>query len=480
MKPGAEYLSSIGQKYVILLIAISAIAVRLIPLWRGSVHFAIFPGGDSDQYRELAEGLRHGCGFARLLNGACTTPEILRTPGYPLLLTMQSGVASTLVVQSVMAGAICWLVAHWLERRWNLAAALVAEAAVALDMPSVTMANLILSDALFQLLLVLAVLPPLGVATREYHPRNAWLEVILAAIASAFAILTRPIAILLPITTPLPLLFSSHVPRRNRFAFASLLFMVPTAVTSGWVLRNYAMTGYCGLSTISSVNLYLYRAADIIARSDHTSFEQAQRTLVGRLGLSLAEVYDSRPNSADVARQMMRLGKHIVVAHPREALIMTFESTLYMAAVPDRNALAWVLGLHDWQIQPGQASLAAEPLTLTGVSAQILRTLQSPLLTFLVLFQGVLIGFTWLGMARALSLSLDRDRDYRLSILYLAAMAILFIVLAAGAEATVRFRMPIVPLLAIVMGLGYFPEASPFFSQTSFDTPDNLHKLLSD
>jgi hypothetical protein len=63
----------------IVLIALVAIGIRLIPLARGA-NFAILPGGDSKQYLELAEGLRNGCGFARLINRVCATPEVFRTP----------------------------------------------------------------------------------------------------------------------------------------------------------------------------------------------------------------------------------------------------------------------------------------------------------------------------------------------------------------------------------------------------------------
>src|ERR1700722_11599486 len=102
-----RFISFLARKHAVLLLALTAIAIRLIPLIRGSTDFAILPP-DSIQYLQLAHGLRHGCGFARLINGVCANPEILRTPGYPMLLATQPGIRSVLVVQSVMAGTLCW------------------------------------------------------------------------------------------------------------------------------------------------------------------------------------------------------------------------------------------------------------------------------------------------------------------------------------------------------------------------------------
>src|SRR2546426_1147794 len=72
---------------------------RLAPLVRSDLSFAFRPD-DSFEYLQLAAGLRANCGFARLVDGFCQKPEILRTPGYPRFLALMSGVRAALGSQA--------------------------------------------------------------------------------------------------------------------------------------------------------------------------------------------------------------------------------------------------------------------------------------------------------------------------------------------------------------------------------------------
>jgi hypothetical protein len=461
MKAPAWSISFLNGNRAIILIGLIAIGIRLIPLSRRA-NFAILPGGDSNQYLELAEGLRNGCGFARLINGACAAPEILRTPGYPLLIATQPGIRSLLVTQSLMAGVLCWVLAFCVQRRWNLLAALFAETVVALDMPSLTSANLVMSDAFFQLVVFVAVMPPVFAASAHDYGWRSWVKVSGAAIAGAFAILVRPIALLLPTAMAMPFLVSSHFRCRRRLGLAALVFVIPTAVTFAWVARNYVTAGYCGLSTVAAVNLYFYRAAEVVARDNGTSVEQAQQILGARLGVTLSQVSQAGNKSALTARLMTQMGRRIVFSHPRELFFMTLASAFYVAVIPDRTLLAWELGLRGGHARP-QLGLAADPFSLRRIAVEVGNTLQSPLLVFLLIGQFALIVLTWFGVALALYRSVHSRVDYRVWTLYLTAIAILLIALAAGAEAAVRFRVPALPLLAVVMGLGYFPSAEQAF-----------------
>ena len=78
------------RRSIPLAIALIAIGIRLAPLLRSDLSFAFRPD-DSFEYLQLADGMRHGCGFARLINGSCQPAEILRTPGYPLFLAALGG-----------------------------------------------------------------------------------------------------------------------------------------------------------------------------------------------------------------------------------------------------------------------------------------------------------------------------------------------------------------------------------------------------
>ena len=456
LKRRFPYLSRIKPNRAIIVIAVIAVVFRLFPLTRRSANFAIIVP-DSIQYLELAAGLRHGCGFARLVDGVCAKPEILRTPGYPLLLAARSGIRWVLLVQSLIAGALCWLLGHLVNRRWNVSAALLGEAALAVDIPSITAANEVLSDALFQFLLFVAVMGVL-LATGDRKGRNNWLMASVAGMSAAFAIMTRPIAFILPLALPVPFLFSSQPSRRTRFAFAALVFAIPTTVSMAWITRNYLRTGYFGLSTVSSVNLCFFRGASVIALVTGKQFEQAQRGLGDRFGLILPQVYDAKNQSAKFAQQMTEMGEKILFAHPRETLLMTGKALIYLVLAPDRSGIASVLGIAGGYPQP-HVGLNNQIISSDLVRTEFRKILESPVLMVLLFLQLGMIGLTWVGVLRGSLRSASREAAYLLWTVYPTAVAVLFIVLSAGGEATVRFRMPVVPLLTVAMAVGFFPEA---------------------
>jgi hypothetical protein len=84
--------------------------------------------------------------------------------------------------------------------------------------------------------------------------------------------------------------------------------------------------------------------------------------------------------------------------------------------------------------------------------------LRSPTLTILVMFEAVLTLLLWVGIATALVRCVRNSDGSRLWTLYLTCAAVLLLILAAGGEADVRFRAPVLPLLAIVAAIGYFPN----------------------
>src|ERR1700693_2379523 len=99
---------SVKATLVLFAIALIALVVRLLTLARPGINWA-FSSYDSVQYTELADGLRNGCGFARLVDSKCAPPETLRTPGYPIFLRLTSSLRSAIALQAWMSAAVCFL-----------------------------------------------------------------------------------------------------------------------------------------------------------------------------------------------------------------------------------------------------------------------------------------------------------------------------------------------------------------------------------
>ena len=464
-----------------VLLAIVAVMIRILPVLRADIHFAFpaasvpytdaahgphpwrthsagaefepgVPRDDSFEYLELADGLRSGCGFARRIDDRCAPPEILRTPGYPLFLALMPNVRSILVAQAAMAGVVCRLIAWLVARCWNAAAAIVAESIVTLDVPSFVLSCQVMSEALFQLLLLIALVLPLVAMSKRAHIA---VMVLLAVVAAAFAILVRPTGLVLPFLMPMPFLLAGTIEWRRRLVPAAVAFAIPMLVLIWWITRNYYSAGYPGISALSAINLYFYRAANLEARIAGTSLEAAQDELGSELGLSHEHAYDADKISPQIAARMQHLARTILLAHPLQVELMTIRSIVYVSLTPVRSQLARVLDA------PGASKgsgLNAGALSMRRVRNVFGLIMQSPLVASLIIFQITMTMCLWIGIGKALIRCFQGTVEYRMWIVCLLVASFFLLLLPAGGEAEARFRTPAIPLLAIVSGLGYFPR----------------------
>jgi hypothetical protein len=439
-------------RWITISIALIAAAIRLMPLIRSDLSFAFRPD-DSFEYLQLADGLRHGCGFARLIGSMCQPPEILRTPGYPLFLAITGGsIRWSLAAQAILAAVVCLLVARWIADYWNFPSATAAELLIAFDVPSIVMSNEVMSESLFQLALVAALLPPLLFRSRS---RDALRTAIIAGIVAGFAVLVRPIGIVLPVLLPIPFLAARTLDRRYRYTAAALAFALSALIVGGWSARNYYVARYPGLSTVGAINIYYYRAADIVARQENSLLAATRASFGARLGVPYELIYSAGVQSSELVRRMNQMGLAVIRAHPVEAAAMMLQGSAYLALSPMRSPLARTIGTAGSYQGDG---LNAGALSAGRVGSAFRAILRSPALSVLVLFQVLLTVVLWGGIAAAIVRCVRAQTEYRLWVAYLMVSGMLMIVLAAGGEADVRFRAPIVPLLAVVAALGYFPR----------------------
>lgn len=453
---------------ILIAIGLMAVLVRLLPLLRSDLSFAFF-ARDWVQYLQLAHGIRHGCGFARLIDGSCQAAEILRTPGYPLFIAAMPSVRWVLVGQAFLGGAACLLVGTLLARNWNFRAAIIGELFVALDIPSIVMTSIVMSETMFQVVLALALLAPLMLLWRRNENISSQTALSVAAAISGLlagcALLIRPIAIILPILLPIPFVFAPGFTRRARVRAGAIAFAVPSLIAVGWSFRNYELAGYPGLSTVGAVNVYYYRAADVIARNDAIPFTTARDLLGPELGVPYQRIFDASVQSPELTRRMKRLGFRILEAHPLDTAIMTLQSAVFLALAPIHGELVALLGMPE----DSAGGLNPGKLSLGRVRTKLRALLQSPVLTTLTLYQLALVAVLWIGVAAALMRCINEKAELRLGVLYLTNAALVLLMLAAGPEAEARFRAPVLPLLAVVSALGYSPACR--FQESTIGEP---------
>ncbi len=216
-------------------------------------------------------------------------PEIVRTPGYPLLLTigLRFGHVEliTVALQILISVASILLV---YDLAWQLtasyAAALAASALAALEPLSIIFASHLMSETLFALLL----LASLSLLVRYLRNASAF-TLVAAALMLAAAAFVRPVSYYLPPVIALLLLTRTVTrsaatgqagnPSSGRLRQAVLavtLLAVSFMPLAAWQVRNATLTGYRGFAAISDWNLYFYQGLSIVARQSGKSIGQLQ------------------------------------------------------------------------------------------------------------------------------------------------------------------------------------------------------------
>jgi hypothetical protein len=393
---------------LVLLVAVALAANATYLVASNGDYF--FP--DSFTYLGPAHYLLQGYGFVNEPG----TVETMRTPVYPLLLApflwMTSSPLPIVILQHLMnallAAAIYLLMMRRLGSRF---AALAAALLFALDTPSIHMANKVLTETPFTLLLFAVFV--LALELRRLP---------LIGLLCGALVLLRPVAIVY--FAALGLYFVvRRVPWRQVVVFALIAASLPVA----WGLRNKAHTGVFTVASISGTNLLFYRAAGALAIDEEP--DDFKATLARVQDELLAESYDVMRKGEEEPNP--RLLEHAVQSKyfTRVALQVIANNKLAFAQLTLRGLLVNLFD-SDWE-----SMMMVSPLEST-----IIRV------TIDVVTAAVIL----LAAAGLWSL---RRTDPALALL-IALTAAYFLLISAGAESEARFRVPVVPQLAMAAGVG--------------------------
>jgi len=381
------------------------ILLALLALFTNFTYFAFsdqytFP--DSATYLTPAQNLLHGRGFT----GELGFPETIRTPVYPLFLipfiAATASLAPIVVVQHLMNVALVIAIYLFARRRFHRFVAVVAAIIFAIDTPTIHYANKVLTETLF----------------------TAGLFAILWLLSrtKSTAILTSLLVLLRPLAIFYFAILAFFVPRRAIALFTALSLALPIA----WGIRNRIATGVFTISSIAGVNMLLHRAAGTLAILDAGDFKQdlgeRQQELLDDANDDLANRYhiDDAMDLDPAIRgaYYAQVGRRIALQHPAGLALLTARGLLVN------------LFDSDWE------------------SMMIVSNLDSSLIRFaLNAWTHAVILFAIIGLV------VMWNRDRNLAIL-LATTIAYFLLISAGGESEARFRVPVVPQLAIAAAFG--------------------------
>ena len=209
-------------------------------------------------------------------------------------------------------------------------------------------------------------------------------------------------------------------------------------VIAGWSYRNWERRGIWTVSTIGAIDTYYYRAGGVLAYESDQTFDKVRSELLRSTGNSIEAL------SPALTEELGKRGRTILWSHRGAFCIVTLRGFLKSAFWVERSGIRALCG---YKAPQNEAELS--------ISKKILSILSFPLLSFILLMELGLIAFMWVGVGLALWRFRDSHRrNNALTVIPLLA-ALLLLAAAAGPESYDRFRVPAMPMLAIVAASGW-------------------------
>ncbi|HYM61226.1 MAG TPA: hypothetical protein VEZ11_10065 [Thermoanaerobaculia bacterium] len=375
---------------------------------------------DSATYFEPAKNLLAGHGFS----APAGVPDTMRTPGYPLLLALFHSTAKepvpVLIFQHLLNLALTVAIYVVTKRATGSRFAAVAAGVVfAADPASIHYANKVLTETFFTAALFAAFLLVLSIV----RGRISTARIIVAGLLLGALVLIRPVAVAWFVVVAAMFAFTLRV---NRVRLIALFLASALPLPIAWGLRNRYHTGVFTISSIAGTNMIMQRGAGALAILDDGDFAtdladrqkelgaEADQRIREEEGVANPRVLDH----AVCAVYYSEIGREVIREHPLAYAELTIRGLLVNLFDSDFDAIASVSLLHESVVE-------------------LLLNAWNALVIFLALFG---VAVLW-----------KRDRPFA-GLIFLTTGYFLF--MSAGGESESRFRVPVVPLIAIAAGAG--------------------------
>jgi 4-amino-4-deoxy-L-arabinose transferase-like glycosyltransferase len=413
--PESRSSSGLGRGTNALLVAILGVAglLRLGVLLVRTSQTARFLTPDGHGYLTLSKDLHAFTSSSDPNFGLA----LLRTPVYPLYLTATESITDShilgpMILQVVVGVGVVYLTYRLGFVLFDRPAALCAAAVLAVDPLSIVYSSLVLTETLFTFLLVASVL-------LLWRPvDNRWTRGLAAGVVLGLATLTRPVSVYLSVALAIGYLVLERRHLKNA-AVVALSFLIGFGVLTGaWVIRNDVMGGVATISTAQGYNVLYLGAAGALAESKGVPLVEAQKELTEQVQAELPP--HATPGQIDKAEQS--LGERVIRDH-----------VTGFAKETVKGGGRLLLGPGSDEFGPATGGHATQLLKAYGI------------LYLVALYVLVVVGL-W---------SAWRSRRLRNCVLPLIA-SVYLVLISSGLGAYSRYRVPIMPFLALLAGVGIF------------------------
>jgi 4-amino-4-deoxy-L-arabinose transferase-like glycosyltransferase len=421
---------------VLLVALIFRIAVAL-PALGDPLRFFITP--DSFEYDRLAINLVAGNGYSQAIEPPYV-PDVRRTPILPLVIAAVYALVGhapgmAVAANVLLGGFVCVLTVVIGRRLFGAGTGFLAGLLVAVDLTSAAYSLTLMTETLFTVLLLLCVL---GIV--QYSRHGGFRTIVLAAFWCGAVILTRPIGLFLPFVLAPALAFLAQMgTRRARLVAGSAFVILALLFPAAWTARNYVVAGVAQPTSIAAINLYYHRAADVEAHRQGVPTRSVRQQFAAD---DLATGNPGTSESPEDLAEMQRRAFDILLSEPVIYLRLHLGGAFRLLE-PEVGLL--------YQFQRGRASTNAPP---TSVSEFVVADTEEDIDVRDPLF---ILGSLQLTVLYVLALAglvvgLRNPRGRRATMLLL--VIVMYFILVSGPEAYPRFRVPVMPFVALLAAEG--------------------------
>jgi hypothetical protein len=381
---------------------------------------------DSQSYLLLAQNLWTHHAFSQAAFPPLI-PEISRLPGYPLFLAPFTGLFSSPVlwaaaIQSLLGAATVFILAAWLREMLNERAALAGGLVLAVDLVILLHTPMLLAETLLTFLQVIALDQTWRAWRLTDIRRTAG-----SGICWGIAVMIKPVFLYLP------LLMAGLWWKNKKHLFIFLL--AAYCIPAGWLLRNKAQSGFAGLTTQVGFDLLSYPAASVEAMRTGEPWEKVRADLRTRVDNQHPQGYATQ---ADQSRAYQEAASEILKEHP--LLFIQYSLLGVVRILAGTGVSLWF----SYIPLSFEANDTWGPSVIGQQTSALMRRYPwlIPVQAVYLLALGILYGLAVWGWACLRRLGYRKEA-------FLMAVGTLYLLAAASHQGYSRFRIPMMPFLAV-------------------------------
>jgi hypothetical protein len=397
---------------------------------------------DSLGYLQIAENISENGNYS-MSESAPYYPDFFRTPLYPafLFLFRDAGIPIMILLQVLTGVITCWIsmIIAFQLRRENTKVFLLAGLFIAVDIPSIVMGNLIMTETFFTFFLSISILAFIY-WLKNRHKK----QLLLSSTFLGLAVLTRPILLFLP---AIMILYFIYLCKKSirQFLATYFLFLIPFIILTGsWALRNYLVHDHIFYSYIGNFNLLYFQAADIYAKEKSIDINSARNELFNSIKDEMDETPFDDPHT--FYKKMNHKSFSIILDNPVSALKNMARANFHLFFRPMRENIDHVIG--------------AKPIYHFEKDYADTELVQDLLSSKNPVFTQILVGFQYffnliLYIGFAFGIFVIR-KNKAIVFWFLILVILYFCLVCSGPEAEARFRVPLIPVLSVISASGWY------------------------